>query len=348
MAEVYQDPPIGIRVGEPGRDFGAEVNSTRLPGNAPPLFFPLRPPPSPTQSSGRKQRTSLANGRQVGRRRLCATQAWTNRKKGKAGRSRQRPVGDERRGGGGPMRGRRRGPPACLPRSLPFSLSAEERSVGWSRPRPRLRLHPRPPHPRLGPGVREPPPPSCRQCPRVTACGAWPCSSRTSATVRARRQRLRGSTRNWPTSGPSSKVSRRGREGQGPGRAPSSGDSHPRVLCPLLPGDKALDGYSKKKYVCKLLFIFLLGHDIDFGHMEAVNLLSSNKYTEKQIGYLFISVLVNSTSELIRLINNGVKNDLTSRNPTFMCLALHCIANVGSREMGEAFAADIPRILVAG
>lgn len=48
-------------------------------------------------------------------------------------------------------------------------------------------------------------------------------------------------------------------------------------------GDKALDGYSKKKYVCKLLFIFLLGHDIDFGHMEAVNLLSSNRYTEKQI-----------------------------------------------------------------
>lgn len=52
---------------------------------------------------------------------------------------------------------------------------------------------------------------------------------------------------------------------------------------PSAAGDKALDGYSKKKYVCKLLFIFLLGHDIDFGHMEAVNLLSSNKYTEKQI-----------------------------------------------------------------
>ncbi|XP_053539023.1 AP-2 complex subunit alpha-2 isoform X2 [Ictalurus punctatus] len=113
-------------------------------------------------------------------------------------------------------------------------------------------------------------------------------------------------------------------------------------------GDKALDGYSKKKYVCKLLFIFLLGHDIDFGHMEAVNLLSSNKYTEKQIGYLFISVLVNSNSDLIRLINNAIKNDLGSRNPTFMNLALHCIANVGSREMAEAFASEVPRILVAG
>lgn len=65
-------------------------------------------------------------------------------------------------------------------------------------------------------------------------------------------------------------------------------------------------------------------------------------------GYLFISVLVNSNSDLIRLINNAIKNDLSSRNPTFMNLALHCIANVGSREMAEAFASEIPGILVAG
>lgn len=61
-------------------------------------------------------------------------------------------------------------------------------------------------------------------------------------------------------------------------------------------GDKALDGYSKKKYVCKLLFIFLLGHDIDFGHMEAVNLLSSNKYTEKQIVRLHVVQILLTTT----------------------------------------------------
>jgi AP-2 complex subunit alpha len=44
-----------------------------------------------------------------------------------------------------------------------------------------------------------------------------------------------------------------------------------------------LNGYQKKKYVCKLMFIFLLGHDIEFGHMEAVNLLSSLQYSEKQM-----------------------------------------------------------------
>ena len=113
-------------------------------------------------------------------------------------------------------------------------------------------------------------------------------------------------------------------------------------------GDKTLDGYQKKKYVCKLLFIFLLGHDIDFGHMEAVNLLSSNKYTEKQIGYLFISVLISQNSDLINLINQSIKNDLNSRNPVHVSLALQCIANIGSKDMAEAFASEIPKLLVSG
>jgi AP-2 complex subunit alpha len=48
-------------------------------------------------------------------------------------------------------------------------------------------------------------------------------------------------------------------------------------------GDKkGIDGQSKRKYVIKLVLIFLLGHDVDFGQLEAVNLLSSFKLTEKQ------------------------------------------------------------------
>ncbi|GAA29663.2 AP-2 complex subunit alpha, partial [Clonorchis sinensis] len=125
--------------------------------------------------------------------------------------------------------------------------------------------------------------------------------------------------------------------------------------------DKTLDGYQKKKYVCKLLFIFLLGHDIDFGHTEAVNLLCSNRYTEKQIvcllyfpptdrfqGYLFISVLINEAHPLMNLVITRLKDDLSSRNPVFVNLALQCIANIGSREMAENFAQEIPKLLVSG
>jgi len=113
-------------------------------------------------------------------------------------------------------------------------------------------------------------------------------------------------------------------------------------------GDKQLDGYQKKKYVCKLLFIFLLGNDIDFGHMEAVNLLSSNKYSEKQIGYLFISVLVSANNELMKLIIQHVKNDLNSSNPIFVSLALQCIANIASPEMLEGVGPDVPKLLISG
>jgi len=104
----------------------------------------------------------------------------------------------------------------------------------------------------------------------------------------------------------------------------------------------------KKKYVCKLLFIFLLGNDIDFGHMEAVNLLSSNKYSEKQIGYLFISVLVGANNELMKLINQHVKNDLNSSNPIHVSLALQCIANIGSQDMLEGVGHEVPKLLISG
>jgi len=64
--------------------------------------------------------------------------------------------------------------------------------------------------------------------------------------------------------------------------------------------DGNLDGYQKKKwvfrlpmlsmlsdcvcrYVAKIIFTYILGYKADVGHMEAVSLISSPKYSEKQI-----------------------------------------------------------------
>ncbi|CAI7841511.1 unnamed protein product [Closterium sp. NIES-53] len=47
--------------------------------------------------------------------------------------------------------------------------------------------------------------------------------------------------------------------------------------------ERKLTPYEKKKYVWKLLYIFMLGYDVDFGHMEAVSLISAPKYAEKQV-----------------------------------------------------------------
>ena len=65
-------------------------------------------------------------------------------------------------------------------------------------------------------------------------------------------------------------------------------------------------------------------------------------------GYLFISVLVGGTSDLMKLVIQSIKNDLISRNPVHVNLAMQCIANIGSREMAEAFGGEIPKLLVSG
>ncbi|KAF7730866.1 hypothetical protein EC973_001384 [Apophysomyces ossiformis] len=108
-----------------------------------------------------------------------------------------------------------------------------------------------------------------------------------------------------------------------------------------------LNGYQKKKYVCKLLYMYILGWDIDFGHLEAVNLISSMKYSEKQIGYLAVTLLFHENSDLVRLVVNSTKKDLDDMNEINNCLALHAIANIGGREMAESLATDVHRLLIS-
>ena len=108
-----------------------------------------------------------------------------------------------------------------------------------------------------------------------------------------------------------------------------------------------LTGYDKKKYVCKLLYIYILGWNVDFGHLEAVNLISANKYSEKQIGYLAVTLFLHEEHELLHLVVNSIRKDLADHNELNNCLALHAIANVGSKEMGEALCGDVHRLLIS-
>ncbi|KAJ9127887.1 hypothetical protein QFC24_000172 [Naganishia onofrii] len=108
-----------------------------------------------------------------------------------------------------------------------------------------------------------------------------------------------------------------------------------------------LDGYQKKKYLAKVVFTYILGYKVDVGHMEAVNLVSSNKYSEKQIGYLAVTLLMHENSELIRLVINSIRKDLDDNNEVNNCLALNAIANIGGKEMAEALSEDVHRLLVS-
>ncbi|KAL1836881.1 hypothetical protein VTJ49DRAFT_4537 [Mycothermus thermophilus] len=111
--------------------------------------------------------------------------------------------------------------------------------------------------------------------------------------------------------------------------------------------DGNLSGYHKKKYVCKLLYIYILGWNVDFGHLEAVKLISATKYSEKQIGYLAMTLFLHEKHELLHLVFNSIRKDLLDHNELFNCLALHAIANVGGREMGEVLSGDVHSLLIS-
>ncbi|GLC68315.1 hypothetical protein PLESTF_000678300 [Pleodorina starrii] len=112
--------------------------------------------------------------------------------------------------------------------------------------------------------------------------------------------------------------------------------------------DKALSGYDRRKYIWKLLYIYMLGFDIDFGHKQACDLLPMQKFSDKQVGYMACSLLLQENDEFLRLAINAIHMDLTSRNEAFQALALSFVGNIGGQEMAEALTLDVLKLLTSG
>lgn len=111
--------------------------------------------------------------------------------------------------------------------------------------------------------------------------------------------------------------------------------------------NSTMSPYDRKKYVCKLLFIFMLGYEVDFGHMEAVELLAGHSASEKLIGYLAISVLLNENHPLLMLTTHTMTIDLAKGNELQKTLALTAIANIGSKEMVESVAQHVTNCITS-
>ena len=98
-----------------------------------------------------------------------------------------------------------------------------------------------------------------------------------------------------------------------------------------------LNGYHRKKYICKLVYIHLLGYDtVDFGLTHALALVESSVFSEKSLGYLAVSTLFpvekNHTitdylENMLDIIYSSLIKDLQSNNEEFNCLAVQFIAN---------------------
>lgn len=55
-----------------------------------------------------------------------------------------------------------------------------------------------------------------------------------------------------------------------------------------------------------MLYIYMLGYDVDFGHMEAVSLISAPKYPEKQVNYftlMYLFIMISYCVVCLILVN---------------------------------------------
>jgi len=105
--------------------------------------------------------------------------------------------------------------------------------------------------------------------------------------------------------------------------------------------------YNKKKYMWKIMYMYMLGYDVDFGHMQCVDLINQNLYSAKNVGYIGVSLLLIEHNDLLRLCIQSIKNDLDSKDEIFQSLALTCVANVGGNEFAESLAGAVTRMLTS-
>lgn len=108
---------------------------------------------------------------------------------------------------------------------------------------------------------------------------------------------------------------------------------------------KALTGYEKKKCVWKLVYIYVLGYSVDFGHNYAADLITSMKFSEKLTGYISMAILFKENSSELNIMINSIRNDLLNNNALCQSMALTLATNLNNTELLSAIANDVLKFM---
>ncbi|GAB9468780.1 Ap-1 complex subunit gamma-1 [Globisporangium polare] len=108
---------------------------------------------------------------------------------------------------------------------------------------------------------------------------------------------------------------------------------------------KEHDKQHRYRNVAKLLFIHMLGYPSHFGQMECVKLIASPLFGEKRMGYLGLILLLTDQEDVLTLVTNSMKIDLTNQNHFIVALSLNAVGNIASPDMARDLVMDIDRHL---
>lgn len=110
---------------------------------------------------------------------------------------------------------------------------------------------------------------------------------------------------------------------------------------------RGLGALDKRKYVWKLLYCYMLGYEVDFGHVEAVSLICSSRLTEKYTGYIAATLLLNADSPALDGVIAAVRSDLMSGDEVVQSLALAMVGNIGGPLLTSELSGDVLRLIAS-
>lgn len=108
---------------------------------------------------------------------------------------------------------------------------------------------------------------------------------------------------------------------------------------------KEEDEQYRQRNVAKLMFIHMLGYPTHFGQMECLKLISAVTFPEKRIGYLALTLLLTEQTEVLTLVTNSMKLDLTNNNQYIQALSLITIGNLATQDMARDLISDVEKLL---
>uniref|UniRef100_A0A182VE07 AP-3 complex subunit delta n=1 Tax=Anopheles merus TaxID=30066 RepID=A0A182VE07_ANOME len=101
----------------------------------------------------------------------------------------------------------------------------------------------------------------------------------------------------------------------------------------------------KSNAVAKLTYLQMCGYDISWAGFNIIEVMSSNRFTCKRIGYLAASQCFHPDSELLMLTTNMIRKDLSSTNQYDAGVALSGLSCFISTDLSRDLANDIMTLM---
>lgn len=110
--------------------------------------------------------------------------------------------------------------------------------------------------------------------------------------------------------------------------------------------DDHLSSSKKRENIQKLLYLYILGEPTHFAQVECINLIASDQFVDKRLGYLSTSLLLDESQDLLTLLTNLLNNDLNHPNNKYIIsLALSTLGSLSSYDLAKDLYPDVIHLI---